>query len=510
MSVQDESGSPRILLVDDEVDFIAFASEILEQEGFRVVTTHSGGQALKVLRREKPRPQFELVVLDERMTGLSGTEVLREIKESWPFLPVVMLSAYAEEKRDLWRRMGAHAVVSKGSLAGGMELSEMVPAVMREVIQREGDEAEKKALASVVRDITAMGGFWRERVVCMLTRLNNSDWTVTYAVLSSDSRMQEVYREAHRASRTSSSVLITGDNGTGKEIIALLIHHLSHRRSRDFVECSMAALSPTLIEAELFGAVRGAYSDAVQRAGLIERAIGGSLFLDEIGETPPELQPKLLKVLDDKMVTRVGAERGRFCDVKFLAGTNRDLAQQVESGEFRKDLYYRFQNRIHLPPLRERDGDVETLSRFFLHRARMLHQRTPAAFTDDALAVLAAHDWPGNVRELSGVVHLSAAAHGEGADTIDADEVRRALAGYRQRSVQTGMGPGWSPHDVFDATPMKEAVSRFRQAYARRWLERVEMESPETGHEEALREAARRVGLETRVFRNYLGGLRSR
>ena len=510
MSMRDATGAPRILLVDDEVDFIAFASEILEQEGFRVVTTHSGGDALKVLRREKPRPQFELVVLDERMTGLSGTEVLREIKESWPFLPVVMLSAYAEEKRDLWRRMGAHAVVSKGSLAGGMELSEMVPAVMREVIQREGDEAEKKALASVVRDIHAMGEFWRERVVCMLTRLNASDWTVTYAVLSSDPRMQELYREAHRASQTSASVLITGENGTGKEIIALLIHHLSHRRSRDFIECSMAALSPSLIEAELFGAVRGAYSDAVQRKGLIERAIGGSLFLDEIGETPPELQPKLLKVLDDKMVTRVGAEKGKFCDVKFLAGTNRDLAAQVEAGEFRKDLYYRFQHRIHLPPLREREGDVETLARFFLHRNRMLDQRTPAAFTDSAMDALASHNWPGNVRELAGVVHLTASLHGEGTETIDADEVNRALSSYRQRTIQTGMGPGWTSHEVFDATPMKEAVSRFRQAYARRWLERVEIESPETSREDATREAARRVGLETRVFRNYLEGLRSR
>lgn len=507
----EDSYIPRILLVDDEVDFIEFASAILEQEGFRVVTRHSGSEALQVLRREKPRPQFELVILDERMSGITGTDVLREIKQSWPFLPVVMLSAYAEEKQELWRRMGAHAVVSKGSIGGGVELSEMVPTVMREIVQREGVESERKALATVVKDIRAIREFWRERVVCMITKLNNSDWTVTYAVLSTDPRMQEVYREAHRAAQTSASVLITGENGTGKEIIALLIHHLSHRRDRDFVEASMAALSPSLIEAELFGTVRGAYSDAVQRSGLIERAVGGSLFLDEIGETPPELQPKLLKVLDDKMVTRVGGEKGRFCDVKYLAGTNRDLAAQVEEGTFRKDLFFRFQHRIHLPPLRERKGDVETLAHFFLHRARMLDSGGPAAFTDDALAALKDHDWPGNVRELSGAVQITAAAHGEDQAPITADEIRRALADYRLRSPSVGgTGMGWSPHEIMDVTPMKEAVSRFRQAYARRWLERVQMADPALSRDDVEREAARRVGLETRVFRNYLEGLRSR
>lgn len=505
----EESGIPRILLVDDEVEFIEFASGILEQEGFQVVTTKSGGEALQVLRREKPRPQFELVVLDERMSGLSGTEVLREIKESWPFLPVVMLSAYADQKQDLWRRMGAHAVVSKGALAGGVELGEMMPAVMREIVKRESVEAEQKALATVVRDIRAIREFWRERVVCMLTRLNNSDWTVTYAVLSTDPRMQEVYREAHRASQTSASVLITGENGTGKEIIALLIHHLSHRRSNDFIEFSMAALSPSLVEAELFGTVRGAYSDATQRAGLIERASGGSLFLDEIGEAPPELQPKLLKVLDDKMVMRVGAERGKFCDVKFIAGTNRDLASQVEAGAFRKDLFFRFQHRIHLPPLREREGDVETLAHFFLHRARMLDRRRPAAFTDEALAALKAHDWPGNVRELSGAIHIIAGGHGDADEPIGEAEVRRALAEHRLRATAR-ITTGWSPSDVFDAVPIKEAVARFRQAYTRRWLERTRLEDPGLGDEDAEREAAKRVGLETRVFRNYLEGRRSR
>jgi DNA-binding NtrC family response regulator len=502
---------PRILLVDDEVDFIEFASAILEQEGFRVVTTHSGAEALQVLRREKPRPQFELVVLDERMSGLSGTDALREIKQTWPFLPVVMLSAYAEEKQELWRRMGAHAVVSKGSIGGGVELSEMVPSVMRAIVQREGAEAEKKALATVVKDIHAIREFWRERVVCLITRLNNSDWTVTYAVLSSDPLMQEVYREAHRAAQTSASVLITGENGTGKEIIALLIHHLSHRRDRDFVEASMAALSPSLVEAELFGTVRGAYTEAVQRSGLLERAVGGSLFLDEIGETPQELQPKLLKVLDDKMVTRVGGEKGKFCDVKILAGTNRDLAAEVERGTFRKDLFFRFQHRIHLPPLRERRDDVETLARFFLHRTRMLEQHGPAAFTDEAVAALRAHDWPGNVRELAGVVQITAAAHGEAAHPITVDEVRAALAAYRLRTPGGGAGGmGWSAHELMDATPMKEAVSRFRQTYTRRWVERVRMADPTLGRDDAEREAARRVGLETRVFRNYLDGRRSR
>ena len=504
----ESSSIPRILLVDDEVEFIAFASEVLELEGFRVVTTHSGTEALSVLRAEKPRPIFDLVILDERMSGLSGTDVLREIKEQWPFLPVVMLSAYADEKRDVWRRMGANAVVSKGSLAGGVELSEMVPSVMREIVQTEGAEAERKALASVVRDLHAMQEFWRERVVSMLTRLNNSDWTVTYAVLSSDPRMQEVYREAHRASQSGASVLITGENGTGKEIIALLIHHLSHRRDRDFVECSMAALSPTLIEAELFGTVRGAYSDAVQRAGLIERAAGGSLFLDEIGEAPPELQPKLLKVLDDKMVARVGAERGRFCDVKFIAGTNRDLAAEAAEGRFRRDLFYRFQHRIHLPPLRERRDDVESLAHFFLHRARMLERRRPTEFTPEALEVLRAHDWPGNVRELSGVVLITAASQEDRA--VSGEDVRHAIADYRVQGARGGGALNWSPGELFDAVPIKEAVTRFRQAYTRRWLERVQIEQPGLSEAEALREAARNVGLETRVFRNYLEAQPSR
>ena len=274
----------------------------------------------------------------------------------------------------------------------------------------------------------------------------------------------------------------------------------------------MAALSPSLVEAELFGAVRGAYSDAVQRAGLIERAAGGSLFLDEIGETPPELQTKLLKVLDDKMVTRVGAERGRFCDVRFIAGTNRDLAEMVEAERFRKDLFFRFQHRIHLPPLRERREDVETLSHFFLHRARMLDHRSPAALTDGAMGVLRAHEWPGNVRELAGVVQLAAAAHGEGDAPITPDEIHRALADYRLRSVRAGTttGVGWSSAELFDATPMKEAVTRFRQTYARRWVERVRIESPHLSEEEARREAGRRVGLETRVLLNYLEGRRSR
>lgn len=506
--MSDRATVPRILLVDDEEDFIAFAHGVLEQEGFRVVTSHSGAEALRILKREKPRPLFELVVLDERMSGMSGTEVLREIKESWPFLPVVMLSAYAEEKQDIWRRMGAHAVVGKGTLAGGVELSEMVPAVMREIVQQDGDVAEQKALATVVRDIQAMKDFWRERVISMLTHLNNSDWTVTHAVLSTNPKMQEIYREAHRAGQTGASVLIMGENGTGKEILALLIHHLSFRRSRDFVECSMAALSPSLIEAELFGTVRGAYSDAIQRAGLIERAAGGSLFLDEIGETPPELQPKLLKVLDDKMVSRVGAEHGRFCDVKFMAGTNRDLSAQVAKGRFRRDLFFRFEHHIHLPPLRERRDDIENLAHFFLHRAQMLDREAPTEISSEALLELCAHDWPGNVRELAGVIRL-AAAH-EGRETIGAKEIRRAIADYQGPASADSSGVSWSAHDLMDAVPMKEAVSRFRQAYARRWLERVRIENPGLAHDAALREAARRGGVETRVLSNYLERRRSR
>jgi transcriptional regulator with PAS, ATPase and Fis domain len=271
----------------------------------------------------------------------------------------------------------------------------------------------------------------------------------------------------------------------------------------------MAALSPSLIEAELFGAVRGAYSDAVQRAGLIERAAGGSLFLDEIGETPIELQPKLLKVLDDKMVSRVGAEKGRFCDVKFMAGTNRDLTTLVEEGRFRRDLFFRFQHHIHIPPLRERRDDIETLALFFLHRAAMIDRHPPTELGADALQALRAHDWPGNVRELAGVVQLAAAAH-DSAAPLGAAVIERGIADYRGPAQAGTNGVGWSPHDLLDAVPMKEAVSRFRQAYARRWLERVRIEEPELTVDDALREAARRVGLEPRVLRNYLEGRRSR
>jgi DNA-binding NtrC family response regulator len=356
--------STRILIVDDEVRYRELYVNVLDSAGFETQTAASAEAALAILQKHMPA----MVVSDVRMPGASGIELLRMARKEHPALPFLLVTAYADV-RDAVSAMKLGAV---DYLSKPVDLDELLAAV-RDAVGVRCERAEPVVPPEALREIVA-----------------------------ESPAMRSVLRDAYRVAQSEANVLLTGESGTGKEVVARFIHRSSPRRNKAMVTLNCAAIPATLLASELFGHEKGAFTGAVtRRPGRFREAEGSTLFLDEIGDMPLELQPALLRAVESNRVTPLGSDKEVEVDYRLVAATNRTLLEDVESGRFRQDLYYRLNViAIEIPPLRERTEDILPLARHFLGMGKNENKRLSRAATQ----VLLAYPWPGNVRELANAI----------------------------------------------------------------------------------------------------------
>ncbi|MCL6499440.1 MAG: sigma-54 dependent transcriptional regulator [Firmicutes bacterium] len=360
----------RVLVVDDEENIRNLLSQILRQEGFEVETAADGATAL----RRASSGEFDLVLLDVRIPEKDGMEVLREIRREDPGAVVMIVTGYATlEMAVEAMRQGAFDYISKPFKKDELLLK------VRRALEHEQLREENRKLHEELRARFKFEG-----------------------IVGSSPKMQEVMRVAAAVAPTDATVLIYGETGTGKEILARSIHDQSRRAEGPFVAINCGAIPETLLETELFGHEKGAFTSAVgSRIGKFEAADGGTIFLDEVGDMSPAMQVKLLRVLQERTFERVGSNKPVRVDVRVIAATNKDLRQMVRDGRFREDLFYRLSVvPIELPPLRERQEDIPLLAQHFLEKYRAKYGKPVTGFTPQAVRKMRRYPWPGNVREL--------------------------------------------------------------------------------------------------------------
>ncbi len=365
---------PKILIIDDEEHMCWALKKAMEKEGYQALTATSGNEGVNLLKEKGP----SLVLLDLKMPEMDGMEVLKIIKEIHPKIPVIMITAHGTIETAIEAmKLGAVDYITKP-----FDLDEL-----KMVVQQ----------ALKYSQLVSHVSFFR------------SELSKKYGTIVGESpAIKEVIMLIERVASTNATVMITGESGTGKEITALTIHQASGRRDFPFVPVNCAALPEQLLESELFGHEKGAFTGAVAlKPGRFEMADKGTIFLDEIGEMPPAMQAKLLRVLQERAFERVGGTETLHVDVRIISATNVDIRKAVEEGRFREDLFYRL-NVIHiqLPPLRERKEDIPLLANYFL-RKYMLGTYPVKAISPEAMELLTNYPWPGNIRELQNVIERS-------------------------------------------------------------------------------------------------------
>lgn len=364
-----------ILVVEDETLQREILEDFLKKKDFQVYSAANISEAKEILRTK----DLDLVLLDWRLPDGDGLELLSFIKENYPHLPVIMITAFASIE---------HAVTSmkKGAyyyLAKPINLEELLLLVERALKEHK-----------LVMEVTLL----KER----LKYLSKDLFKEHEEIIAESPAMKKVLSVVYKIAETEAPVLITGESGTGKEVIAKLIHELSPRKEGPFIMINCAAIPETLLEAELFGYEKGAFTGAVHsKPGLFELAEGGTLFLDEIGEMPFSLQAKLLRVLQDNTFRRLGSLKELKVNFRLITATNRDLQKMIEEGTFREDLYWRLNViHLHLPPLRERKEDILPLVNYFIERFNKKYRKEIKGVSQEALSALYHHPFPGNIREL--------------------------------------------------------------------------------------------------------------
>ena len=401
---------PKILIVDDDAGTLASLSRAFALEGYIAITASSAARALERLDEEP----VDAILSDVVMPEMDGLEFLAAAREKAPQVPVILMSGQASlETAVKATRLGALDFVEKPV---GLErlLLTLRNALQLDRLQRENAELKR---------------YWQDEL----------------ALIGDSGVMAAVRARVERVAAADAPVLILGENGTGKELIARAIHELSPRRAHPFVKMNCAAVPAELVESELFGHEKGAFSGAVaQRRGRFEQADGGTLFLDEIGDMTPPMQAKLLRVLQDGEITRVGGTAVIKVDVRVLSATNQDLDALITAGRFREDLFYRINTvSIRVPPLRDRAGDIPALAAHFAAAASRRNHWKPRTLSLDAIAVLRQQPWRGNVRELRNVVERVLILGDS--DPVGPDDVRHALPGPAPGSSLSAAPAGEGP-----------------------------------------------------------------
>ncbi len=454
----------RILIADDEPAARYGMAKALAAGGYEILEAADGRAALEVIRSQAP----DLVFLDLAMPALDGQGVLRELQGSAGSSEIIVVTANDSIATAVeCVRLGAADYVTKP-----FEV-EHLRALARQAARRVELERRVQALQTQLDEKQAFG-----------------------ALVGVSPAMKELYRQIERAARAPLDVLVRGDTGSGKELIAREIHRQSPRAAGPFVAVNTAAIPESLVESELFGHVKGAFTGAdAHRTGVFEQAHAGTLFLDEIGDMPPPAQAKILRTLQERTIQPVGGTRTISVDVRVISATHQDLPQAIAGGHFRQDLYYRLKGiELHVPPLRARREDILLLARYFLERLAARTGGPVARLGHDAADRLLAHSWPGNVRELEHLVTAAAAM-------CPGDEIHAA-------DLALTPGPGWP--DVMDPEllaelPLAEAKVRLVESFERRMIEAA-LEK----HGGNVSAAARQLGLHRQSLQQKMAQLRIR
>ena len=434
----------RILLIDNEEGLCRMMEAVLRDHDYAVTAYTRSFEAME----EFDPKAWDLVITDIKMPGMDGMEVLQRVKGQAPDLPVIMITAYATVETSIQAlRKGAYDMLTK-------------PFEPEELLYRVKNALTQTHLLEENRELREelSGKFRFDRIIGASTGL------------------REVLEKAARVAVRDTSVLITGESGTGKELVAQAIHFNSPRKEKRFVAINCGALPESLLESELFGYKKGAFTGAAQdRQGLLEAADGGTLFLDEVGNLPMNVQKTLLRFLQEHEFMRIGETRPTKVDVRILSATNSDLLAEVKTGTFREDLYYRLNVvNLHLPPLRERRSDIPLLITHFIQEQNAKFGTRVTGLTAEALKVACEFDWPGNIRQLCNVVEATLAI--ETGDTVTLPVLNQFIATEQGATDAAGE----------DESDYASALARFETAYLRELLRR---------HQGNVEAAAREAGM---------------
>jgi two-component system, NtrC family, response regulator HydG len=426
-----------ILVVDDDPDMRSLLKEVLTDRGYEAITADGGTRALAVLKET----DVAVVLTDLRMTEMDGVDLLVQAKRLYPHLNIILMTAFGSVETAIEAmRHGAYDYLIKP--VRSEDLLRVIERAVRE--------------AALRRELARL----REQVL--------QEYSF-HQIIGKSSAMRDLFDLIRRVADTPTNVLITGESGTGKELVAKALHYNSDRRDAPFVPVNCAAIPDALLESELFGHVRGSFTDAkTDRRGLFEEAQNGTLFLDEISELPLMLQAKLLRTIQEREIRRVGATKSVSINVRIIAATNLALAQEVQTKRFREDLYYRLNViEMRLPPLRERKDDIPLLIEGFLRRCCAAGKRDVKRLDEAALALLIDYQWPGNVRELENVIERAVTlARG---DTILPEDLPSAIRGTVGAAIDTPI-------------PSTLALSEVEKIYIRRILEKTGGNKYHTAH----------------------------
>ncbi|MBW2566469.1 MAG: sigma-54-dependent Fis family transcriptional regulator [Deltaproteobacteria bacterium] len=417
---------PTILAVDDESAILQSLSGILSDEGFEVLTASNGYEALKIIEAESP----DLVLLDIWMPGIDGIETLQEIKRTNPFLQVIIISGHGTiETAVKATKLGAHDFIEKP-----LSIEKVVVTINNALHFRQLEEENR---------------FLRKKTL------------EKHSITGNSPTIRALKKQIAVAAPTNAWILITGENGTGKELVARTVHQMSHRADKPLIDVNCAAIPEELIESELFGHEKGAFTGATtKKRGKFEIANGGTIFLDEIGDMSLKTQAKILRILQEQKFERVGGTRTLTVDVRVIAASNKDLEEEIEKGTFRDDLYYRLNViPIEVPPLRNRTDDIPLLVETFLKGFHKEGCGDLKPMTPEAIKHLQEYPWPGNVRELKNLVERMAIM--TESEVIDAADIPHS---YKRK------GPVVPDEGMLGANSLKEAKKQFEMAYIMRKL----------------------------------------